>query len=356
MTNFDVLIVGQGLSGTTLASMLIDSGKRVCVIDHPDENSSSNVAAGLVNPITGRRVVKSWMADALIPFAKKFYAAEEEKFGTRFFQPMDCLEVIRHAKELNDWNNRLNEIDLIAYKGESIDDTNYKTSLTSYLKLIRITSSGWMNISSYLKAWRERLIEEGCFVSATLSESDLKINTGSIQYKDLQADRMIFCEGHHTRSNELWVWLPFLPAKGEILTIRCDLPQDFILLGGIFLIPLGNKLFRAGATYEWDYSDASPTEKGREKLIDSIKQLVKIPFEVMAHHAGIRPTVKDRRPIVGRHPQYSNVYILNGLGTKGVQFAPFFANELIDFMESGKPINGEVNVSRFYSLFDGSKK
>jgi glycine/D-amino acid oxidase-like deaminating enzyme len=140
-----------------------------------------------------------------------------------------------------------------------------------------------------------------------------------------------------------------VPAKGEILTIQCDdLPEEFILLSGIFLIPMGNKKFRAGSTYEWNFPHELPTDEGKLKLLKLLDEFLKLPYSVIDHRAGVRPTVKDRRPLIGSHPEHENVFLFNGMGTKGVQLIPYFADHFVGVLEKGKTLSGEVDVRRFF--------
>ncbi len=348
MSQYDYMIVGYGLSGAILTDVLSRNGKKILIIDKFNKNSSSQVAAGLVNPVTGRRVVKSWMADELIPFAKNYYREIEKETGTKFFHEIDLLEFIHSVKDINDWTARMSEPEMSKYLDLNPPENSYDNIITSFQKIFRITSSGWMNIPFFIDVCKSRVSESVSFINDKFEYESLRLSASEINYKEHSAGRIIFCEGHETLNNPLWNWLPFLPAKGEILTISCnELPEDFILMSGIFVIPLGNKKFRVGSTYEWNFQHEEPTESGKQKLIRLIDDFLKVPYEITDHRAGIRPTVKDRRPIIGRHPAHSNVMVFNGMGTKGVQLAPYFAHHFYDFLEAGSELNGEINVQRF---------
>ena len=70
----DILIIGQGICGTFLSWYLQRAGISHVVIDHPQSNTASKVAAGIINPVTGRRIVKTWLIDEVMPFAQQAYA------------------------------------------------------------------------------------------------------------------------------------------------------------------------------------------------------------------------------------------------------------------------------------------
>ncbi len=345
---YDYMIVGQGIAGSTLAFMLRKKGKNVFIIDKFSANSSSQVAAGLVNPITGRRIVKSWMADEALPYAFQFYDDYKIETGDDVFHSVDALEVTGSVHEFNEWTRRMDEQNLTKYFRTEAPNDLYRSKIREFIKLVRITSSGWMDIPLLVSGVRKIFESEMKFRNENFELSDLIISENRLSYQDITANNIIFCEGYKCLENKFWNYLPLIPAKGEIVVIKCpDLPQDFILLSGMFIIPIGEHRFRCGATYEWKFENELPTESGKSKLLGMLIDVIKVDFEIIEHTSGVRPTVKDRRPIIGMHPEYSNVGIFNGLGTKGVSLAPYFANHFIEYLENDGKLMSEVDVRRF---------
>ena len=346
---YDYLIVGQGIAGSTLAYLLRKKGKSVFIIDKYSSNSSSQVAAGLVNPITGRRIVKSWMADTALPYAFQFYSDYKTETGDEVFHKMDALEVTGTVHEFNEWTRRMEEQNLNHYFRDDAPNYLYRGKIRDFIKLVRITSSGWMDIPLFVRGIRNLFEKENNFINELFDEQELIISENDISYQDIKAKKIIFCEGYRCLKNKFWNFLPLIPAKGEIVVIKCpELPQDFILLSGMFIVPIGNQEFRCGATYEWKFEDELPTETGKSKLLEMLNAVLNVNFEITEHTSGVRPTVKDRRPIIGMHPDFSNVGIFNGLGTKGVSLAPYFANQLVEYLENDGLLMSEVDVRRFY--------
>ncbi len=347
MQQFDYLIIGQGLAGTCLSLHLQAKGKRVLVVDFFRRTSSSRIAAGFIHPITGRRINKTWMAETLLPYASSFYYTLGQQAKTSFFHESDSLEMISEIRQLNDWQNRSAEPGYAAFFGEQ-EVTGYDKLLVDHIKLIRLRNSGWLNVPKlldhYKQKWKasEQLLEIDSVINDELSLQQM------LQQYGITATAIIFCEGEQGRFSEFWNWLPFNPAKGEILTLEIPgLPEKEILFNGIFFIPLGNHKFRVGSTYSWDPLDDVPTEAAKAELVEKIHKTIQIPFTIADHLAGVRPATDDRRPFLGRHPHHKNYFIFNGLGSKGSLLAPWFAEHLTDHLIINTPLLKEVDISRF---------
>jgi glycine/D-amino acid oxidase-like deaminating enzyme len=260
---------------------------------------------------------------------------------------MDSLEVVTEVKALNEWNDRSAEPELSGYI--STEETgSHAHALSDYLKLFRVNQGGWLDIPLFLDLYRSSWIKEGKMALLKTTDHPCREAISMKKTAGIEADRVVWCEGQSARKNPLWSWLPFDPVKGELLTLEIpDLPQTEIVVHGIFLIPLGDSLFRAGATYSWHELDHLPTDSAKQKLTDKLQRTLKVPFRIIGHQAGIRPAVKGRRPLLGRHPDHPDQWIFNGLGSKGSTLAPWFADHYKEHLLSGKPLMAEVDISRF---------
>jgi glycine/D-amino acid oxidase-like deaminating enzyme len=142
--------------------------------------------------------------------------------------------------------------------------------------------------------------------------------------------------------------LPLDGTKGELFIIKApELDLDVIINTSVFILPLGDHLFKVGATYNWKDKTELPSEEGRQELIERIKEIINCDFVIVEHFAGIRPTVKDRRPLVGTHSSHSFIHILNGLGTRGVMLGPSMAKALYNSIEHDIPLDPTINIKRF---------
>ena len=339
------MIVGQGLAGSLLAWNLEKLGRSFFVIDNNLSNASSRIAAGIIHPITGRRIVKTWMADTLLPIAENAYKEIGEFFKIKIMHELRIMELLDSVKEYNDWMARSSENGMEGYIQPEVRSGVYDEYLQDFIRKVIVKKSCWIDAGLLLNSFRKLFSEKNILIEENFDESLLEISSSEIVYKDIACKKIIFCEGALALQNKFWKHLPFIPAKGELLTIRAEMDLCHILNRKIFILPLGNKLFRVGSTFEWNYENDLPSPEGENFLTTELKKILKIPFEIVQHQAGIRPTVKDRKPFLGLHKDFPQVGIFNGLGTKGCLLAPYLAQHLVNFLEGKGELMKEVNVA-----------
>jgi glycine/D-amino acid oxidase-like deaminating enzyme len=350
MIKKDYIIVGQGLAGTVLALTLMKEGRSVMVIDDLPQSSASKIAAGLYNPVVFKRLVKSWMADDLIPFMDEFYEEAEKLLNTEFYNKKKIVKLFADENEKEFWLKKANE-EVGKYLSKDIHANFLEGIVNAPLGASEVIHAGNLNTGLFLNSCREYFKTNDALIAEKFDYGQLQISDDHVSYKEVPASKIIFCEGYKVNENPYFEWLPFKLTKGEILTIKLSqndiIPEDKVINKGVFILPVGNNTYKVGSTYEWNELNENPSEKGREELIDKLNKVLKVPYEIVEHSAGIRPTVNDRRPILGLHTQHSVLAVFNGMGTKGVMLAPFFAQQLADFLERGIPIHDEVNIKRF---------
>lgn len=347
-TRYDFLIVGQGLAGTMLSHFLVQKGKSVFVIDKYNSSSSSNIAAGMIHPITGRRLVKSWLLEEAYPAARQAYALLEKQFADRFFVEIPIVEIFNSIKNKNDWIARSTDFGFENWIGEELLP-HFNPGINVPLGAMQLKGTGYLKIKKLLEHYRYYLKTESLLLEEDFLFEDLFIDNYNVTYRNSKADKIIFCEGYHASNNPYFKSLPYQFAKGEILILKCDeLKADFIINKSIYIQPLGNQLFRIGSTYDWDNLNHEPTAIAKEKLIEQFVSIVKVPFTIETHVAAVRPTVKGRRPLLGLHPYHKQVGIFNGLGTKGVLLAPFLANHFAEHLIDEKTLIPEVDITNYF--------
>ena len=349
----DYMLVGQGLAGTVLARVLLKQGKRIHVIDDADFSNSSKVSGGMYNPIVFKRLTKSWMADALVPFAEAFYQALETDLGQVFLKKKQLIKLFTEAPEHAFWKKKSGEAGFEHFL--SLDAPDFTGMFKGEAGAGVVRLAGNVDIVGLLKAFRHYLLELDLLDQARFQFELLGLHGSSVTYKQVRAKKIIFCEGYKAASNPFFQGLPFKLTKGETLIIRIPSlqyglnGQGDVITKGVFILPLGNCLYKVGATYNWADLDETPTDTGKQQLLEKLNKVLLVPYEVVSQEAGVRPTVSDRRPLIGLHPAQPLLGFFNGMGTKGTLLAPYFAQHFSNFLDGTEALNKEVDINRYYS-------
>jgi glycine/D-amino acid oxidase-like deaminating enzyme len=346
----EYLIIGQGISGTFLSYYLRKENKNFLVIDNNYSNSPSKIAAGIINPVTGRRLVTVWMVDEILPFAWKAYQEIGHDLGITAISQKSIIDFFPNPFMREGFLQKLETGDKYVH---SYPEQNHFNNLFNYeLGCGEIRPVYTAHLETLLPAWRQQLQKENNLLEENFEPDQLKVEAGKIQYKNIRANKIIFCDGTSSFENPFFRQLPFAPNKGEALVARIPgLPDNHIYKKGMMIVPMAEKdFFWIGASYIWDFENADPTTAFRESTEQVLKQWLKIPFEIVEHRSGLRPATLERRPFVGFHPLYSSVGILNGMGTKGCSLAPFFAKQLTDHLLYEEPISADAGIDRFKKI------
>ncbi len=348
---YDYLIVGQGVAGTSLAHLLLERGRKVLVVSDSTMPSSSGVAAGIFNPLTGKKLVKTWLADDLFPAAASFYRRMEGLLSASFYHPLRMYRPFRSVGEQNDYLALASEASISPYVDTNPDHTAY-VSINAPLGGLEVKRAGWVDLPAYLERSRLYFSSNGLYRNEKFNTADMSVGESGVVWKEMTFSKVILCQGVFAREDPYFGWLPFNPVKGQVLDLSMKgYAVKNMVNQGVFLLPQKDGLVRAGATYSWHDLDWEISEDGRRYLEEKLKPLLHCDYEVVRQRAGIRPSVKDRRPLIGLHPEYKKVGVFNGFGTKGVTLVPFFALQYIDYLEENKEIDSEVNIERYFSLF-----
>ncbi|MFM1875994.1 MAG: hypothetical protein RL266_1731 [Bacteroidota bacterium] len=351
MIHTENLIVGLGIAGLNLCHYLEKAGKSFLVIDRCPANSSSLIAGGIYNPIALKRKLKSWKVDELFQNLVETYSEIDQRLGISSLEHnFPILKPISALDDLHEWERAVDENRLSPYVNSLQVGTPTGPFSENTIASVTIEHAGFVRIGKTLMAYREYLKNSGRLLTGDFDHDGLEIDGDAIRYQDLHADRVIFAEGRFIRENPYFNWLPFRGTKGQMLTVKVpdSLTPDRIYNQQFLLFPTEEKnIFRLGATYEWTHLDEIPTQEATAELVAKVESALSIKLEVMDAQAAVRPTVIDRRPVVGKHPNKLPLFIFNGLGTKGVMLAPYFAKQLVDHIYDGKPLDQEVHLNRF---------
>lgn len=345
----DFLIAGQGLSGSLLAWFLLKAGKTFLIVDPELESTSSKVAAGMIHPVTGRRIVKSWNADEFIPFAKSIYKEIEIEANQQFFYDIPVLEIYQDHGNRNDWMARAAAPSFQNFIGEECNSKDVHKNVIAPLGGQWVHNCGWLDTVPFLNYLQLLFISNSCYQKGKIISSDIKFHNQTIEWNNIIASSFISCTGYEAMNDELWSNLNFKPAKGEVVKFKAEgLPNDYILHNKIKIIPDSEGNFRSGASYDWTNLDNIPSTEGKDFITNGIEKLTTTPFEIIEHAAGVRPATQDRRPLLGKHPTINNVYIFNGMGSKGVMMIPLLADKMVKYLNKEEELDAEYDVSRIY--------
>lgn len=343
----DYLIIGTGLAGISFAETCLLNHKNILVLNDTSQNSTT-IAGGLYNPIVLKRFTKIWEAEAQLAISIPFYKKLEEKLGTTFLYEIPLLRKLNNIEEQNNWFAASDKPSLSNYLSSELETLNNEAVQSNY-KFGKVHEAGFLDTKKLKESYTNFLKTKNCYSDATFDYSKLAINQDFIEYKDIRAKQIVFAEGFGIHNNPYFNNLPLDGTKGELLIIKSEnLKLKEIINSSIWILPLGNNLYKVGATYNWQDKTNQKTEAGKLELLTSLKELITCDFEVVEHLAGVRPTVKDRRPLLGKHHQHNHLYILNGLGTRGVLFAPYLSDKLFQFIENKTELDNEISIERIY--------
>lgn len=347
----DYLIIGQGIAGSVLSYKLLQKGCRVMVVGRQGVTTSSDVAPGLFNPVTGRKMVKTWNADALFTEIEPTYRHMEELSGASFFHYMPIYRPFTDMAEQNDWAGRQADAAYSPYIARIYDKPRFQPYVNNPYGGIQLKQAGWIDIPEMLSAWRAYLQTQQSFTDDLFDEGQLEVGEEGVRYKQLEAGKVIYCNGTALQHSRYWGWAPLRPVKGEVLYLHSPVDFPEIINRGVFLLPKGEGVYALGSTYNQHDLSPEPTEAARKDMLQRLSALVEASFEIQKQATGIRPATKDRRPLAGLHPEHKTLALLNGLGTKGVSLAPYCAALLAEQLLAGKELSADINISRYFSLY-----
>ncbi len=400
MRDVDYIIVGQGLAGTCLAWELRALGASYVVIDREAAVTSSRIAAGLVTPVTGQRLVKTWRFDELRPAAWEFYRRVERELGCQLLRDAVMVKVFATEQEREFFGKRQRDP---AYDGLLREWADLPVGVLAPLGGCELLRGGQLDVSGFLSRTREMLTREGAYLVGEIAlpedvqfmgqgqacfvipphpsplprdqpqiENNIdgggegtgiawpaaqqELRTPGAAHRvelprhGLRARMIVFCEGIAARSNPWFSNVVFNPARGEMLTVRIpDWTEDRVIHGRVWIAPLaaardGERLYRVGATYDWNELDSGPTAEGRSSLIAALEKLLAVPYEIVDHVTAVRPILQQLNPVIGRHPRCPQMGYFNGLASKGALQAPLFAKQFASHLVNQTPIEHEVDL------------
>lgn len=342
----DYIIVGSGLAGIAFAETALQNNKSVFVFDNQSHNSSS-VAAGLYNPVILKRFSGLQFALEHLEIMNQLYDGIEQKLNRQFRFPMPLLRRFASVEEQNNWFQASDNPLMKPFLSTNLKSEQF-AGLSSPFGFGEVNHTGYVSTKELLVSYRSFLQEIESYSNEMFDYDVLQLNASHVTYKTISARHIVFAEGFGIHANPFFRYLPLNGTKGELLIIHAsDLKLDQLVNAGVFFIPLGNGFFKVGATYNWSDKTETISDEGKVELVKRISEVLECDFKVVEQFAGVRPTTRDRKPIIGKNARFHNMYVLNGLGTRGVMLAPAMAKHLYDLIETGEPLPKDIDIARF---------
>jgi len=343
----DYLIVGCGLAGISFSEIALRNNKSILVIDD-NSQVSSRVAGGLYNPVILKRFSEVWKAEEQLNLMEDFYNKIELELKIKVNFKLPILRKFFSIEEQNNWFAASDKPLLAPFLSTKLIFNKF-SGIDSPYDYGEVLHTGYVDTALLLNKYHEYLIENNRLLREPFDYSKLIISDDYLEYKNYKAKNIIFAEGFGLHANPFFQDLPLDGTKGELFIIKApELNLDVIVNTSVFILPMGNGFFKVGATYNWKDKTDLPTEEGKKELVERIKEIINCDFEIVSHFGGVRPTVRDRRPIIGTHNKYPSLHILNGLGTRGVMLGPAMAKDLFYYIENKMALDPVIDIERFY--------
>lgn len=341
------LIVGQGLAGTLLAFSLLEKGEEVLIADDYKHASASQVAAGMWNPVTFKRLAASWLAKEMLEEMNVTFRKLEDKLQTNFFHVLPVARIFNSIQDVNFWDEKSDHPEVGKYLSTRTNKS-VQENFNAPFGNSEVNDCGWLNVPLFREAALNYFTQHENFIDEAVNENEVEYIGSKVLWKGRTFDRIILCNGVGVNKWKGLEHLDLIPNHGQVLDLKIEnLELDAIVNFGQFLLPFGNKKFRLGATYNWNEVPDEPTEDAKELLISELKLRLDKNIVVESHKTGFRPTTRDRRPIVGFQKDNELLGVFGGLGSKGVLLAPYFAKLFASVLTEGGNIPKEVSAFRF---------
>ncbi len=342
----DYIIVGSGLAGISFSETLLNSNKSFCVFN-TNKNASTKVAAGLYNSVILKRFNLVWKAQEQINLLPQFYGNIEQKTNVILDYNLEVRKRFTSTEDQNEWFFAADKQKLETFLDAQII-SNSNENVNAPFGFGKVLQTGYVDVSLLYDVYQLYLEDLGVFHNEVFDYDNLIMHLDGFEYNGIKTKNIVFAEGFGLHQNPFFNFLPLDGTKGELLKIHApNLKLDYCLNSSLFILPIGNDNYKVAATYNWTDKDSLPTEEGKKELLDKLDAIINCEYTVLEHYAGVRPTVLDRRPLVGEHPIHKSMYILNGLGTRGVMLGPYLAQLLFDSIENKTELDPQVDIVRF---------
>ena len=330
----DFLIVGHGLAGSVLAHLLVQSGKRVVVLEAALPHSASKVAAGLVNPLIGPKFNVPLHMEECLRANERFFRPFEQELGRSLQRELSLHRILTSSEQRELWLKKSKRPDLLPYGPKTRPPEDYQSLGLDAPFGGGIHLARQLDVSGFLRHSEEKLRQDDCWLDGAFAEEEWT-----------HAEKIVFCEGFRVTGNPWFGDLPFAPAQGEILCLHAALPVA--ASNGKWIVPDDPKGSLAGSTWKHESLESGPTNEGKDEILQGLDFVPAGLLEVTDHLSGVRSGTRDRDPIIGRHWENHRMHLFNGFGSRGATTLAFYARRMRDFLLDNRPLPLEGDLGRF---------
>jgi hypothetical protein len=349
----DFLIVGGGIAGTTLALELQKLGASVTIYDNQFNRSSSRVAAGLISAMVPRNVRKTWLSDQIFPHVFNYYKSFEDQWNEHFIDEIPTLQIHKNLRQVHNWTIRAGEPGFEKYLNINAPQLPECMKPLNF-DCIEVLLTGRLDVTKFIDLAKVHIPqkENSFYFEGQFHYNELIGDSGDWIYEEIKYSKVVFADGVNIHLNPFFNYLPFNPSGGDILKVKIEgIPQSHILKKKEWLLPIGNNEWLAGSTYHSDNYSTQEKESDSDWLIQELESWVGKPIQLIEHKRGVRPTVAERRPYLGEHPIQQNLFVYNGLGSKGSSLVSVLSEQFAQHLFNQAPLYSEVNIEQYHPLF-----
>lgn len=343
MRKTEYIIVGDGYAALFFAHQLLKNNKEFLIFSE-GKKSASQISAGMINPVVLKRFTSFWLAKEQIDFLNQTLSEIKQYTGRNYLIKRPIQRIFHNEEEKELWKKKMKEESLKDFLHPVFEDLHI---VQNPYGSGRVNHSARLDVSNFFEDILRYLHKNEYLVKEKFDYTQL--DTEKSQYQDIEFKHIVFAEGIGVKNNPYFREIPIHINKGHHLVVDLSQPLDgeFTIKKKHFVFPLDNGKYYYGGTYDRERTDEKVDEEAKEQLVNGLSQFYPEKFEIQKVNVGFRPTVADRRPILGHHHKYDNLYVFNGLGARGILNGCYFSRELFEFIENNKPLLPEVDLARF---------
>lgn len=332
-----ILIIGQGIAGSCVAWKLIHRGIPCLVVDRPISETASRVAAGMVNPLTGRQLRPEWRQEECLPMADAYYQETEQELQGTWWQKSPIYRELEREDQLEIWSHRQTDPASCNFAGPLLP---WPKDWNGLGKAAYTRGGAVLHVEKLVNAQREWLIAQGAFKEGEVQLKELQTTDNGILYQGEHFDKVVWCTGYEVGEQLQQARFQGRCSKGTIIDVA--LPEfewnAGILHFGHWLVQHSG-VWRFGATYEWTWDEASVASGiAVQQLIHSLRQRYQGEIQLLRSRAAVRPIIRYSQPVACPIPDLKHQYIFSGLGSRGVTTSPWVAEMLVEHLLTGQEL------------------